>query len=53
MNGLDHFVGTGRGCPNCGRLMAACLLRPCSVWRSVESALGDGSDEGSGDGDNA
>jgi hypothetical protein len=29
----DHFVGDDRGCPNCGRLMAACARRPCSVMR--------------------
>jgi hypothetical protein len=46
-HGMDHRVGRDRGCPGCGRLTEACLLRPCSVWRSVESALEDGS-EGSG-----
>lgn len=28
--GADHFVGTARGCGWCGRLMAACRLRPCT-----------------------
>jgi len=31
--GRDHRVGTAAGCPGCGRLMAACALRPCSAWR--------------------
>jgi hypothetical protein len=30
--GRDHRVGTASGCPACGRLMAACALRPCSAW---------------------
>jgi len=29
----DHFVGTDRGCPNCGRLMLACARRPCQAMR--------------------
>ena len=51
-NDLDHFVGTDRGCPNCGRLMLACARRPCSAMReqSYEEGWDDGSDEGSGDG---
>lgn len=32
-NGMDHYVGTGRGCPWCGRLLSACARRPCSVMR--------------------
>jgi len=31
----DHYVGTGRGCPNCGRTEAACSRRPCSAWREA------------------
>jgi hypothetical protein len=31
----DHFVGAGAGCPNCGRLKAACARRPCSVMRAT------------------
>jgi hypothetical protein len=30
---MDHYVGTDRGCPNCGRTVAACNLRPCSEFR--------------------
>jgi hypothetical protein len=37
----DHFVGTEEGCPNCGRLMAACRLRPCSAMRAIEFGLED------------
>ena len=40
----DHFVGTDRGCPHCGRLVAACALRPCSVWRELGADLEDGGD---------
>ena len=32
--GRDHRVGTAAGCPGCGRLMAACALRPCSARRA-------------------
>jgi len=45
----DHRVGDDRGCPNCGRLVAACSKRPCSVWRGIESGLEDGTGEGSGE----
>jgi hypothetical protein len=34
----DHFVGDDKGCPGCGRLTAACVLRPCSVWRESAAA---------------
>lgn len=44
-NDLDHRVGYDRGCPNCGRLMAACLRSPCSAWRAVEAALEGGTDD--------
>jgi hypothetical protein len=35
----DHFVGDGAGCPNCGRLKAACARRPCSVMRRNRLAI--------------
>lgn len=46
----DHFVGTDRdaACPSCGRLMAACALRPCQVMRA-ESYEPGWDDEGSED----
>jgi hypothetical protein len=31
--GHDHHVGVKAGCPDCGRLAAACALRPCSARR--------------------
>jgi hypothetical protein len=31
--GMDHFVGRDRGCPHCGRTVAACALRPCPEFR--------------------
>ena len=39
----DHFVGTDRGCPNCGRLTDACVARPCSA-RRAQSHGEDGDD---------
>ena len=47
----DHFVGTDCGCPHCGRLAAACSLRPCSAARAIESVLAapdTGEDDGNG-----
>ena len=29
----DHFVGTGDGCPHCGRPKEACSRRPCQAER--------------------
>lgn len=43
----DHFVGDDKGCPSCGRLVAACVLRPCQEFRAAQYGAGDdGSDEG-------
>jgi hypothetical protein len=43
----DHFVGDDKGCPSCGRLVAACALRPCQEVRAARyGAEDDGSDEG-------
>ncbi len=36
--GRDHRVGIAAGCPGCGRLMAACALRPCSARRASRRA---------------
>jgi len=40
----DHFVGA-LGCPNCGRLVAACRLRPCSAVRAIGFELEESGDE--------
>ena len=34
IEGTDHRVGAEHplGCPNCGRLMSACVKRPCSAF---------------------
>ena len=47
----DHFVGTDHGCPNCGRLAAACARRPCSAMRATvyEAGWDDGGTGGSDD----
>lgn len=37
----DHFVGTDRGCGNCGRLVEACVIRPCSARRAVAAEADD------------
>jgi hypothetical protein len=42
-SGMDHFVGTEQGCLHCGRLVAACVLRPCSARRQP---AGEGGDDG-------
>ena len=34
--GRDHRVGLEAGCPNYGRLLAACTRRPCSAWRETK-----------------
>ena len=31
----DHYVGTERGCPACGRLELACVRRPCAARREA------------------
>ena len=38
--GRDHRVGIAAGCPACGRLVAACARRPCSVMRGARRAAG-------------
>ena len=40
----DHFVGTAHGCPHCGRLMAACRIRPCSAVQAIAFDLEDSDD---------
>jgi hypothetical protein len=46
----DHFIGTDRGCQYCGRLVAACGMRPCQEVRAVWHEIERGSGEGGGDG---
>ena len=40
----DHFVGVGKGCQHCGRLVGACVMRPCQAVRAMWHALEDGRD---------
>jgi hypothetical protein len=46
----DHFVGDDVGCPHCGRLVAACTLRPCSAWRELQEDAEDDGSEGGAEG---